>query len=37
MRIFIPERQLVAEVCGTNKITNNNNNNTLGFILFVML
>ena len=32
-----PEKQLVAEVGGTNKITKNNINNNLNFILFVML
>ena len=28
-----PEKQVLAEVWGTSRITNNTNNNTLGFIL----
>lgn len=32
-----PEKQSMAEVGGTNKITKNNKNNILNFILFVML
>ena len=31
-----PEKQAEAEVWGTSKITNKTNNNTLGFIFFVV-